>query len=304
MRRLVARTTVVAVLGFCVSACTGGGSTSLPFAGPPNNAGGNGGTIQTGSNGQGLIRFVQGSPDYTNVDVCIDQSAFGITSPTVAYGHVSGIYVVAGGIGHTVAVYPALTGGLGGTPGAECATAPGPYVGTVAIAVTTISTGVSARQSIVLGGTAASTTLGLYVYNDPTFPIAPSSAEAISHNAAPAFSAAQTPKSVGFGFCTTTVTPCVVATALTGATNVAAPHPSASNAVTANATVTAAAPGPPPGFYDGAGVAAGTPVPITSVAAPTPAAGQADVVQLYAIDGPAGGLNLVAVVEQTVGYGF
>jgi hypothetical protein len=45
-------------------------------------------------------------------------------------------------------------------------------------------------------------------------------------------------------------------------------------------------------------------VPITSIAAPAPAAGQQDVVQLYAIDAAAGGLGLVAVVEQSVGYGF
>jgi len=299
MRRLLARTTVVAVLGFCLSACTGGGSNSLPFAGPPNNAGGSGSTIQTGSNGQALIRFVQGSPDYAGVDVCVDHSAFGITAPTVEYGHVSGLYVLAGGIGHVVAVYPA-----GGTPGAECATAPGPYLGTPPIAVTTVTTAVNARQSLVLGGTAVTTTLGLYVYTDPTFPVAPTAPEAIAHNAAPAFSAAQTPKSVGFGICTTTVTPCVTATALAGATNVAAPHPSTPTAVSANATVTTAGASPPAGFYDGAGVAGGTPVPITSIAAPAPAAGQQDVVQLYAIDAAAGGLGLVAVVEQSVGYGF
>ena len=307
MRRLIARTTVVAVLGFCLSACTGGGSTSLPFAGPPNNGGGGSGTIQTGSNGQALIRFVQGSPDYTSVDVCIDNVALGITSPTVAYGHVSAPYVIAGEIAHTVAVYPALTGGAGGTAGSECATAPGPYFGTPAIKVTTISTGVQGRQSIVLGGTAAggSTTLGLYVYTDPTFLVAPAAGETISHNAAPAFSAAQaTVHSVGFGICTTTVTPCATPTALAGANNVAAPTKSAANSVTANATVTSPLPVAPAGYYDGAGVTSGTPVPITSIAAPSPANGQVNVVQLYAIDAAAGGLGLVAAVEQTVGYGF
>jgi hypothetical protein len=60
----------------------------------------------------------------------------------------------------------------------------------------------------------------------------------------------------------------------------------------------------PAGFYDGIGVAAGVPVPITSIAAPTPVAGQPYVVELYAIDGPAGGLNLVGFVEQTLGFGF
>ncbi len=60
----------------------------------------------------------------------------------------------------------------------------------------------------------------------------------------------------------------------------------------------------PAGFYDGIGVAAGVPVPITSIAAPNAVAGQPYVVKLYAIDAAAGGLNLVAVLEQTLGFGF
>jgi hypothetical protein len=60
----------------------------------------------------------------------------------------------------------------------------------------------------------------------------------------------------------------------------------------------------PAGFYDGIGVATGTAAPITSIAAPDPQAGQPYVIDLYAIDAPAGGLGLVPVAEQTLGYGF
>jgi len=300
MRSLIARTTVVAALGFCLSACTGGGGTSLPFAGPPNNAGGAGSTIQTGSNGQALIRFVQGSPDYTNVDVCVDNLAFGITAPTVAYSHASGLFVVAAGIGHIISVYP-TTAAVGGA-GTECATAPGPYFGTPAIGVTTISPAVNVRQSIVLGGTAASLTLGLYVYTDPSFLVAPVAPEAISHNAAPAFSATTPTHGIGFGY--GLANPIVTPVALTGATNIAAPHPSAANSVTSNSPVSSPLPSVPAAFYDGLGVAGGTPVPVTTIAAPAAANGQTYVVQLYAVDAAAGGLGLVGVVEQSVGYGF
>jgi hypothetical protein len=60
----------------------------------------------------------------------------------------------------------------------------------------------------------------------------------------------------------------------------------------------------PAAFYDGLGVAGGTPVPVTTIAAPAAANGQTYVVQLYAVDAAAGGLGLVGVVEQSVGYGF
>ena len=126
---------------------------------------------------------------------------------------------------------------------------------------------------------------------------------AISHNAAPAFSKAN-PTGVGFGICTTTVTPCTVPAALTGASGVAGAKPSTTGGSVVNAPVTSGLNAVPAGFYDGIGLAAGIPVPITSIPAPNAIANQPYVVQLYAIDGPAGGLNLVGVVEQTLGFGF
>jgi hypothetical protein len=311
MRSLLARLAVLSAFAVSMSACTGGTGNSLPFAGPPNQAGGSPGTIQSGGNNQTALRFIQGSPDSGtgasgNVDVCIDNLPLNITGPSVNYGQASGLYVIPGGITHTISVYPGL-----GTPtlsnggsGAECPTAPGPYFFNAAIAVTTISTAATNnRITVVLAGTAATATKGLYVYQEPSFAIAPAGSEVISHNAAPGFSKGK--PGVGFGICTTTVTPCAVAAALTGAQNVAAPRiATVAASGTPNGFVQSALNAIPAGFYDGIGVAAGIPVPITSIPAPSSVAGQPYVLELYAIDGAAGGLNLVGFVEQTLGFGF
>jgi len=302
MRSLLARLAVLSAFAVSLSACSNGNGTTLPFAGPPNNAGGTSGTVQTGSNGQGLIRFIQGSPDYTNVDVCIDQQSLGVTAPTVGYGKASGLFAIAGGLSHTIAVYPSL----GATAGAQCATAPGPYFGTAAIKTGTLTIGTSARWSVVLGGTTAAKTIGFYIFNDPTFAIAPAGALTVSHNAAPNYSvlSSNANKSVGFGYVATTGGP---VTTLTGAGSVA-PAKITSSAATSvtNAPVSSALPVvPPASFVDGNGVTSGALVTVGTTAAPgASAAGQPYVVQLYAIDAAAGGLGIVAVLDQVLGYGF
>jgi hypothetical protein len=313
MRSLLARLAVLGAFAVGTAACSNGSGGALPFAGPPNNAGGSQGQFQSGSNSAALVRFVQGSPDLFStfggpppsgtVDVCIDNLPLNVTSPTVPYGTASGLYAIAGGISHTVAVYPYLGTGMGGL---ECPTAPGPYLGTSPIVVTTIAPGTAgnnARQTLVLGGTSASSTLGIYIFNEPSFAIAPAGNEVISHNAAPVFSTGKA-NGVGFGYCTTTATPCTVPTNLTGAQGVAVAKKSGTLAPVPNGNVQSGINAIPAGFYDGIGVPAGTVVPITSIAAPNAVAGQPYVVQLYAIDAPAGGLNLVGFVEQTLGYGF
>ncbi|MDB5043006.1 MAG: hypothetical protein JWN27_3732 [Candidatus Eremiobacteraeota bacterium] len=297
MRSPLARLTALGAFAVTVAACSGGNGTSLPFAGPPNNAGGNNGSFQSGVTGTALLRFIQGSPDSGTVDVCVDNQPFPLSvQAAVAYGRAVGPSAVTSGIAHTLAVYAGVTG----SPGVECSTAPAAFNGVLPIKVTTLSPLASSRLTVVLGGTAASGTLALYAFTEPTFPNAPGGPEAISHNAAPAFS---TGKTVGFGTCTTTVTPCVSPVALTGAQSVAAPKPSAATATAPNTPVISALAAVPAGFYDGIGVTAGTPVPITSISV-LPLAGQPYVVQLYALDGPAGGLNLLGIVESTLGFGF
>jgi hypothetical protein len=313
MRSLLVRLAVLGAFAVSMSACTGGTGNSLPFAGPPNGAGGTPGTIQSGGNNQTLLRFIQGSPDSGtgasgNVDVCVDNLPLNITGPSVNYGQASGLYAIPGGITHTISVYPGLgtpTFSNGGS-GAECPTAPGPYFFNSAIAVTTISIAnplVNNRITVVLGGTAATATKGLYVYQEPSYAITPAGSEVVSHNAAPGFSKGK--PGVGFGICTTTVSPCAAAVVLTGAQNVAAPRiATVAASGTPNNFVQSPLNAIPAGFYDGIGVAAGVPVPITSVAAPSSVAGQPYVLNLYAIDAAAGGLNLVPFVEQTLGFGF
>ena len=305
MRSLLARLAVLGALAVSMSACSGGNGNSLPFAGPPNNAGGSPGTIQSGANGVGLLRVIQGSPDSGSgashtIDVCVDNLPLNFASSSVNYGSASGLYSIPAGIGHTVSVFPSLGGA---NVGLECQTAPGPYLGTSAIKVTTITPGLPSRTTVVLGGTSASKTLGLYVFSEPIFQVSPAGAEVISHNAAPAFSTGKA-NGVGFGQCTTTAIPCATPAALTGAQNVSVATVSTTAAAVPKAPVTSAINTIPAGFFDGAGVAAGVPVPITSIAAPSAAAGQPYVIELYAIDAAAGGLGLVAVPEQTLGFGF
>ena len=300
MRSLLARLAALSAFAVSLAACQNGNGTSLPFAGPPNNAGGGSGTVQAGSNGAALIRFLQGSPDAGAVDVCIDNVPFGTSFQAIGYGKASTLFAIAGGITHTIAVYNAMTGP---NAGAECATAPGPYFGAAALAVTTLGVGNNVRWTVVLGGTKASSTFGLYVYNEATFPSPPAGSAAVSHNAAPAFSIGK-PNGVGFGICTTTVSPCAVPVALSGAQGIAAPKISPPGAAVTNSSVTSGLNSVPAGFYDGIGVPTGNPVPITSIPAPNALAGQPYYVELYAIDAPAGGLNLVGFVEQTLGFGF
>ncbi|MEA2784134.1 MAG: hypothetical protein QOF71_238 [Candidatus Eremiobacteraeota bacterium] len=303
MRNLLARLAVLGAFAVATAACSNGSGGALPFGGPPNAAGGSQGQFQSSANGTALLRFVQGSPDRGTVDVCVDNLPFGVTSPSVAYGSASGLFAISGGISHTVAVYPTLGGA---NVGLECPTAPGPYLGLSPILVTTITPAANQRQTIVLGGTnpvGGPNTLGLFIFTEPSFAIAPAGNEVISHNAAPVFSTGKA-NGVGFGQCTTTVTPCTVPVNLTGAQGLAAPKKSSATAPTVNGVVVSGINAVPAGFYDGIGVPAGTVVPITSIAAPNQLAGQPYVIELYAIDAPAGGLNLVPVVEQTLGFGF
>lgn len=300
MRSPLARLAVLTAFAVSLAACQNGNGTSLPFAGPPNNAGGNSGTIQTGSNGQALLRFIQGSPDAGAVDVCVDNTPLGAPYTQRSYGTASPLFDVAGGINHTLSVYTAQTGP---NVGAECATAPGPFFGLAPIASTVLTTGNNVRWTIVLGGTSATKTFGLYIFNEPTFGVPPAGPGAVSHNAAPAFSIGK-PNGVGFGICTTTASPCATAVGLPGAQGVAPAKASPPNAAVTNTPVSSGLVSAPAGFYDGIGVPAGSPIPITSVNAPAPVAGQPYYQQLYAIDAPAGGLNLVVVPEQTLGFGF
>ncbi|HXL60174.1 MAG TPA: hypothetical protein VN959_05800, partial [Mycobacterium sp.] len=307
MRSLLARLAVLGAFAVSVSACANGAGTSVPFAGAPNQAGGVPGTFQSGSNGQLLLRFIQGSPDaFTppggKVDVCLDNQPLGITGGTAAYGQVATggasngtlIEVAGGGITHTLSVYPGLpsAGSPGTTAGLECATAPGPYFFNSAVAVATLATpaGSNIRWTAVLGGTAASGTLALYIFAEPTWQIPPAGNAVISHNAAPVYSTGK--PGVGFGTCSTTVTPCAVPAVLVGAGNIGKPTKAGIGpTTTTNLPVTSSGLNTiPAGFYDGTGVVAGVPVPVTSVPAPNVLAGQPYVVTQYAYDGPAGGL--------------
>lgn len=298
MRSLLARLAVLGVLAVSMSACAVGNSSSLPFGGPPNNNSGSVPNFQTGANGTALIRFVQGSPDVGQVDICVGQSSSvsvpsaAISATNVAYKS-SALLNVAGGIANIVTVYAAIGG-------AECATAPAAFNGRAPIAFTSFTPAANTRTLIALGGRAGKN-LGLYAWSSPAFPVPPASGETIAYNDAPTFG------NVGFGFVPTAGTP----TNLTGATNIAAPKAATGSSVTpaTNGATIVSATTPltaiPASFFDGKGVTTGSVVPVTTVAAIAPVSGQAYVVDLIAVDSAtAAGLDLVQVLETTMGYGF
>jgi hypothetical protein len=295
MRSLLARLAVLGAFAVSVSACSGGNSSSLPVAGPPNNNGGTVSNYQTGANGNALIRFVQGSPDVGQVLVCVDQTS--ATSATVSFKGTS-LLTVAGGLFHTVSVYAASVG-------PACANAPGPINGTAPIASTALTTAISTRTLIVLAGRAG-TTLGLYAFTSPSFAVPPTAPLAIGYNAAPTFGA------VAFGYQLTTAG---AATPIVGLTNVTQTQkPAGKTSITTTAFVTGSIPAIPASFYDAATAAPTTPIATVTVPAAaasppasapaTPTIGQVYVADLIAIDSAsAAKLDLIVIAEPTT-YGF
>jgi hypothetical protein len=286
MRSVLARLAVLGAFAVSVSACSSGKDSSLPVAGPPNNNGGSIAQFQSGANGTALIRFVQGSPDVGTVLVCIDQTS--ATSANVAFKATSS-FVVAATMVHVVSVYPSSVG-------PACGTAPAAINGTVPIAYTMFNTTLSTRTLVALGGRAG-TTLGLYVWNAPAFPVSPTAPEAISYNDAPTFG----PAGFGANIGTTAVT-------LAGASNVAAPAKASSTGATPGAGIVSPLSAIPTSFFVGKGGA--TVTPLTTVTVPatgqgSPTAGQVYVPDLVAIDSTnAAGVDLILITEATSGYGF
>jgi hypothetical protein len=307
MRHRLGRVAVLCAFAVLLASC-GGSGLSSPYTVD------HGVTFASGANGQALLRFIQGSPDVpgTNgtVDVCVDQKPFGLIGGAASYGRPatsianSGTLVsIPAGIGHTISVFMTVAGMPGQFVGGECATAPGPYLGQQPLVITTITPAVNSRWTIVLGGTHATNTFGLYAFIEPSFSIAPAGNEVISHNAAPAYSLAHGGH-VGFGTCSASTVPCATAATLIGAGYLSPPRIAGVRSAMTIAAVTSPLPTIPAGFYDGIGVPSGTVAPVTASSAPSSVAGQPYVIDLYSIDAPASGLGLVSVTEQTLGYGF
>lgn len=294
--RLLARLAVLTAFAVSVCGCGSGNGGSLPFAGPPNNAGGAGSTLQSGGTGSALLRFVQGSPDFAAVDVCIDSLAVASGSTNIGYLRFSPApLAITAGIAHTLAVYTVPTG-PGTGPGTECPTAPGPYFGSAAIAVTTFAPAANTRSYVVLGGTAAGATLGLYFYPAAaSFVNAPTSPQAQAFNASPTFG----PVGLGYVLPAPGVPTNLAASLVTPARSTAT-----STVVTGGSFALAALPAQPASFYVGKAVTSGTVVPITTVPAVAAVPGTTYVADVFSVDAPAGGVTVVSIAEPTTGYGF
>jgi hypothetical protein len=298
MRSPLARLVALGAFAVSIAACSNGNGSTLPFAGPPNNAGGNNGSFQSNGSGTALLRFVQGAPDIGGVDVCIDQSPNTALS-NLKYKAVSAAPLsVTSGFAHTIAVYAVPAAGSG----TECATAPGSFsnagVATAPIATTTWNPAANARGYFVLGGRAG-LNLGLYfsTFSAP-FLIAPTSPQAIAINGSPAFGNA------GLGYALTTGGP--VAN-IPGAGNLAFPAPSTptTTVTKAGTSVLAALPAQPAQFAVGKGVTTGTIVPLATQPAASGPAGSTYVALVVSVDSAtAAGVDVVSAFEPTAGIGF
>jgi hypothetical protein len=292
MRSLLARLAVLGAFAVSMSACSNGpGGTSLPFSGPPNNAGGNTGLLQSGATGSALLRFVHGAPDIGTVDICVDQaSAGGTVSTKVAYkGFTLSPVVIPSGIAHTISIYTVPTTGAG----TECATAPGPYFGSAAVASTTLNPAANSRNFLVLGGRSGST-LGLYYYSGVSFANAPTAPEAQGFNASPTFG------KVGLGY----IVGAVNANLFTSL-NAPAPSKSTGTVTTAGSFGLAPLSAQPASFYVGKPVVSGTVVPLTVGSAAGAITGSTYVADVFSVDSMnATGVDVVSISEPTIGYGF
>ncbi|MEO7040611.1 MAG: hypothetical protein ABI186_11340, partial [Candidatus Elarobacter sp.] len=191
---------------------------------------------------------------------------------------------------YTVPTFP------GSAPGTECATAPGPYFGSSAIAVTTFTPTVNTRAYLALAGTAAGATLGLYFYPAATtFVNAPTSPVAQAFNASPTFGAIGLGYLLPAGGVPTNLVASLVAPVRSKPTETVA---------TAGSFAAAALPAPPASFYVGKAVASGTVVPITTEPAAAAVPGSTYVADVFSVDAPGGAVDVVSVTEPTSGYGF
>ncbi len=294
MRSPLARLAVVSALAMSVSACSNGtGGTSLPFSGPPNNAGGNTGLLQSGATGSALLRFVHGSPDIGTVDVCVDQASVGgSVSTKIAFkGFTLTPVLIPSGIAHTIAVYTVPTTGAG----TECATAPGPYFGNAPVAYTTLNAAANTRNYIVLGGRAGST-LGLYYYPAAaTFVNPPTTPEAQGFNASPTFG------KVGLGYIPSGGAPANLLPSL----NAPAPSKAGATVTTAGSFGFAPLPAQPASFYAGKPVTTGTVAPLTTEFAAALITGNTYVADVFSVDSAnSTGVDVISISEPTIGYGF
>ncbi len=172
-------------------------------------------------------------------------------------------------------------------PGTECATAPGPYFGTAALATTTVNLAANSRNYLVLGGRAGST-LGLFYYPAPTsFVNPPTSPEAQVFNASPTFGKA------GFAY---SLAPAGPVTNLISSLNPPTPSKITATVTTAGSSGLAAVPSQPSTFYVGKPVTSGTVVPLVSAFAAPLITGNTYVADLFSVDSTnAAGVDLVSI---------
>jgi hypothetical protein len=150
-----------------VTGCVASNGTALPPTSSANNSGGAQGSINGISNGTAAVRFVHGSPDAGNVDICVDNQFLAVNVP---YETISKFFILAAGVPHEVSVYSSTAtdpnkvlppASQTDFANGQCtANQFGPAVGTNgAPLVATVTPTANIRTSVVIGGSVATKTL-------------------------------------------------------------------------------------------------------------------------------------------------
>jgi hypothetical protein len=305
MRSLFTRLAALSVVAIAVAGCAGSSGTALPAAGAPNTGGGAGLPI-SGSNGTGAIRFVHGSPDAGNVDICFDSK---VVASNVAYKTISSYSIVTGGVAHSVIVTTTANAGTGAPGGCSVTnTFPALFAGSV-------SPTSNVRTTVVIAGTVAKKNLQVLTFSAPAAPVVLGTPQIVINHASPS-----APATVAAGYfnATTGLGEASLTTAL------AFKGTFSTSAVPAVGAQTGAG----IAFYVATTAAATTPLASlyagTLPAAPVPSAADANtadskntnnlipfpasdyILNAFAIDAPAGGTSPAIVIGtyDPITYGF
>lgn len=153
MRSLFPRLAALSVFAVAIAGCGGSSGTALPAVGSPNNGQASTNQFVANSSGTGAVRFLNGSPDAGNVDICFDRK---VVVANLGYRAFSSFSIVPSGIAHTLVVTAAGTG---------CAQVSAFFNGVV-------TPGVNLRNTIVLAGTVAKGDVQVLPFAAPPSPAA------------------------------------------------------------------------------------------------------------------------------------
>lgn len=189
MRSFITRLATVGIIAMAVSGCSGSSSSLSPSGNVPGTNGQSQGVVNNaGNGGNALLRLVHGSPDLGPVDICLDNQQVAFAAPyktIVQFSTFVGTHALiinqAGGGCRPVAFKPAVPASAGPPATAAVPAVAATIIGSVAAAANT-------RYSVVVAGSfknGVGSTLAVVPFTDPALPSA-GQAQVVFHNASPA----------------------------------------------------------------------------------------------------------------------